>query len=99
TVLRARIRARGARQGAMPNRSSADSTDEGDSSAAEPVDRELAPQVREHADRTVACQHDALLDDAIALVQERVEIGDRTKMNVRRVVPLVRESRRDQHPP
>ena len=55
----------------------------------EAVDRELAAQVGQHAHRRAAGEHDAVLDDAAALAQERVEVGDRAQVDVRRVVPLV----------
>jgi len=61
------------------------------SRAPESIDRELAQQIGKHAYPLSPGKHDAVLHGISALGQECVEIGDRAQVNVRRVVPLIRQ--------
>ena len=60
--------------------------------------RGFAAQVRQHRNFLSTGEHDTMLDGVASLVQKRVEVGHRAQMDVRCVVPLIRQAVGNGHP-
>src|SRR6202171_843788 len=65
--------------------------------ASEAVYREVAKQVRQRAYAPTAGEHDPVENAMAPRGEECVEVGHRAEMDVRRVVPLIRQRARHRH--